>query len=171
MPSSTPRELLSPPLPAHRVHVRTSAHLLCPRPLHAPVGSRWGVDYVKFDDCGEMNLASYAKFSVMGDAIRKTGRSMVYSFEPYTGGLKTRWLGTVGNSWRTGPDARPHYSSVIGNAFVNNMAASLAGPGHFNDADSARDNPFVCVRACCRNRCLLSVMLRGASCSARDREW
>ena len=95
----------------------------------------WGVSYLKFDDCGEMNLASYAKFSVMRDAIARTGRPMVYSFEPYTGGLQTPWLGSVGNSWRTGPDARPHYSSVIGNAFVNNMAASLAGPGHFNDAD------------------------------------
>jgi hypothetical protein len=96
---------------------------------------RWGVDYLKFDDCGEMNLASYAKFSVMRDAIARTGRPMVYSFEPYTGGLQTPWLGTVGNSWRTGPDARPNYASVIGNAFVNNMAASLAGPGKFNDAD------------------------------------
>jgi hypothetical protein len=96
--------------------------------------SRMGVDYLKFDDCGEMNLASYAKFSVMRDAIAQTGRPMVYSFEPYTG--SRIWLGTVGNSWRTGPDATPHYSSILGNAFVNNLAANLAGPGHFNDADS-----------------------------------
>ena len=101
--------------------------------------ARMGVDYVKWDDCGEMNLASYAKFSVMRDAIAKTGRPMIYSFEPYTSNQV--WLGTVGNSWRTGPDATPHYSSIIGNAFVNNLGASLAGPGHFNDADSEKSRP------------------------------
>ena len=96
--------------------------------------ARWGVDYLKFDDCGEMNLASYAKFNVMRDALNAAGRPMVYSFEPYTGTPK-RWVPTVGNAWRTGPDALPTYASIMGNAFVNNMFVNLAGPGHFNDAD------------------------------------
>lgn len=96
--------------------------------------ARWGVDYIKFDDCGEMNLASYAKFNVMRDALKAAGRPMVYSFEPYTGTPK-RWVPTVGNAWRTGPDALPTYASIIGNAFVNNMFVNVAGPGHFNDAD------------------------------------
>eukprot|EP00038_Savillea_parva_P025307 m.47117 g.47117 ORF g.47117 m.47117 type:complete len:656 (-) comp6848_c0_seq1:2276-4243(-) len=94
----------------------------------------WGVDYLKFDDCGEMNMASYAKFSVMRDAIAETGRPMVYSFEPYTG-VPKMWVGAVGNSWRTGPDATPDYGSIIGNAFTNNLYATVSGPGHFNDAD------------------------------------
>lgn len=94
----------------------------------------WGVDYLKFDDCGEMNLASFAKFGIMRDAIAEAGRPMVLSFEPYTGTPKT-WVRTVGNSWRTGPDALPSYGSILGNAFVNNIYAHVAGPGHFNDAD------------------------------------
>ena len=48
------------------------------------------VDYLKFDDCGAMNLASYAKFSVMRDSIAATGRKVIYSFEPYTGPVKIR---------------------------------------------------------------------------------
>ena len=35
------------------------------------------VSYLKYDNCGEVNLNSYAKFSVMRDAINATGHSMV----------------------------------------------------------------------------------------------
>jgi alpha-galactosidase len=103
--------------------------------------AKWNVDYLKYDDCGEMNLASYAKFSVMRDAIDAAGRPMVYSFEPYTDTPK-KWVGAVGNSWRTGPDALPTYASILGNAFVNNEFVGVAGPGHFNDADVHAD---ICI--------------------------
>jgi hypothetical protein len=29
----------------------------------------WGVDYLKYDDCGEANIQSYAKYFVMKDAL------------------------------------------------------------------------------------------------------
>ena len=109
-------------------------------------------------------------------AYNKVGGIDYYSYEPfqvYGAGAVSQmsWVADVGDLWRSGADIRASWKSVLNNAKANNRWASNARPGHFNDADSARDNPFVCVRACCRNRCLLSVMLRGASCSARDREW
>ena len=39
---------------------------------------------LKYDDCGEVDIQSYAKFSAMRDALNATGRSIVFSFEPHT---------------------------------------------------------------------------------------
>ena len=40
---------------------------------HERQDARWykeqGVDYLKYDDCGEANIQSYAKYSVMKDAL------------------------------------------------------------------------------------------------------
>jgi hypothetical protein len=44
-------------------------------------------------------------------------------------------VNTVGNSWRTGGDIRPQWSSIIHNALGNDRWASNARPGHYNDAD------------------------------------
>ena len=48
----------------------------------------WGVDYLKFDDCGEMNLASYAKFSIMR-ATFMLQRSVIIPTFFYTPGVGT----------------------------------------------------------------------------------
>ena len=40
----------------------------------------WGVRYLKYDDCGEANIQSFAKYSVMKDALAAAGGLDYYSF-------------------------------------------------------------------------------------------
>lgn len=44
-----------------------------------------GVDYLKYDDCGEANIQSYAKYFVMKDALAEAYPEGVdyYSYEPF----------------------------------------------------------------------------------------
>lgn len=44
----------------------------------------WGVDYLKYDNCYHMGrfgtpLVSFNRFNAMAEAIKKTGRSILYS--------------------------------------------------------------------------------------------
>ena len=56
---------------------------------HERQDARWykeqGVDYLKYDDCGEANIQSYAKYSVMKDALaaQPGGGLDYYSYEPF----------------------------------------------------------------------------------------
>ena len=100
--------------------------------------AEWGVDYWKYDACGEDNLQAFAKFTVMRDALNRTGRPMVYSFEPHGSASynPVAWPALTGNSWRTGHDIGDGYGSVMGSLAKANAWANVGGPGGFNDADS-----------------------------------
>lgn len=104
----------------------------------------WGVDYLKYDDCGEANIQSYAKYFVMKDALAVAYASSTpidyYSYEPFQvyGNDAVRqmaWVSDVGDLWRTGGDIRAEWRSVLANAHANNEWAPNSRPGHFNDAD------------------------------------
>ena len=104
----------------------------------------WGVDYLKYDDCGEANIQSYAKYFVMKDAlaVAYAGSTPIdyYSYEPFQvyGNDAVRqmaWVSDVGDLWRTGGDIRAEWRSVLANARSNNEWAPNSRPGHFNDAD------------------------------------
>ena len=98
----------------------------------------WGVDYLKYDLCGQANLQPYAHYYPMRDALQATGRDVYLSFEPFFS-LSFRfpitWAAYLGDSWRTAGDIRPKWSSILGNARSTNRWAGVARPGHFNDAD------------------------------------
>lgn len=94
----------------------------------------WGVDYLKYDDCGEVNLQSYAKFQAMRNALNKTGRPMVYSYEPHVT-VPISWPTYIGNAWRTGHDIGSKYESMFSDLTINNAWANVGGPGSWNDAD------------------------------------
>lgn len=86
------------------------------------------------DGYREVNLNSYAKFSVMRDALNATGKPMFFSFEPHLT-WPISWPSTVGNAWRTGDDIRPVYTSLLQELdLVNNWVHAL-GPGALGDAD------------------------------------
>lgn len=105
-----------------------------------------GVDYLKYDDCGEANLQSYARYHVMKDALAAAyaatpkGAIDYYSYEPFqvysrVAVQEMTWTSTVGDLWRSGGDIRPVWKSILANARANNHWAPNARPGHFNDAD------------------------------------
>ena len=56
--------------------------------MKAKLFAESGVDYLKYDDCGEANIQSYQKYFVMKDALAaaygKLGKSVdYYSYEPF----------------------------------------------------------------------------------------
>ena len=97
--------------------------------------ANWGVDYLKYDWCSAKGdeQAAYAK---MHDALRKTGRTIVYSLCQY--GMERVWswgAAVGGNSWRTTDDITDNYDRMALIGFGQNGLERFAGPGHWNDPD------------------------------------
>jgi alpha-galactosidase len=109
----------------------------------------WGVDYLKYDWCSSAGTRDeqVARFTIMRDALRATGRPIVYSINPNSfhaiTGDKYDW-GEVADLWRTTEDLLDiwqngntnSYPMGVGNVLdVNAPLAVQAGPGHWNDPD------------------------------------
>ena len=108
----------------------------------------WGVDYLKYDLCGlreimknsgspeaahEIMVNAYVK---MRDALRRTGRPIVYSFCQYGDDAVWRWGPEAGaNLWRTTGDIKDNYARMADIGFGQAGLAKFAGPGHWNDPD------------------------------------
>jgi alpha-galactosidase len=102
--------------------------------IDAQTYADWGALYLKYDDCGQNNINSYAKFSAMRDGLNRTGIPIVFSYEPHLT-KPIAWTSTVGNLWRTGHDIGSQYGSMFSELVIGNSWASLGGPGHWNDDD------------------------------------
>ncbi len=100
----------------------------------------WGVDLLKYDWCGARMIYQKedlrAVYQTMGDALRESGRPIVYSLCEYGDGDVSTWGAKAGgNLWRTTSDIRDSWSSMIGNIKKQVPTAAAAGPGHWNDPD------------------------------------
>lgn len=98
----------------------------------------WGVDYLKYDNCNNQGVDAQKRYTAMRDALRNTGRPIVYSICEWgrTGPPRVwEWGKPVGNLWRTTGDISDNWTSMIGKAQANRVLAQYAGPGHWNDPD------------------------------------
>ncbi|KAL5086277.1 hypothetical protein Trisim1_009154 [Trichoderma cf. simile WF8] len=123
----------------------------------------WGVDYLKYDNCYHMGrfgtpLISFNRFNEMAKALKKTGRSILYSLCSWGEDYVHTWGGSIANSWRISGDiydsfARPDdlcsctnaadpaciapgtHCSVL--AIINKVAPYIDRglPGGWNDLD------------------------------------
>lgn len=98
----------------------------------------WGIDYLKYDWCGARNLYTdeemQAVYQKMGDALRATGRPILYSLCQYGRADVWKWGPEVGgNVWRTTGDIRDAWDSMSRIGFGQNDLAPWARPGHWND--------------------------------------
>jgi alpha-galactosidase len=116
----------------------------------ADLYASWGVDYLKYDLCGfrtkmdadapgdklkqdTMMRDAYVK---MQQALRKTGRPIVYSLCQYGFDSVWQWGTEVGgNLWRTTGDVSANFPSIALIANTNVGLGKYAGPGHWNDPD------------------------------------
>jgi len=108
----------------------------------------WGIDYLKYDLCSlhdrmeqagspeaahQIMVDAYVK---MRDALRRTGRPIVYSFCQYGFDAVWRWGAQAGaNLWRTTGDIKDNYGRIAEIGFGQAGLAKFAGPGHWNDPD------------------------------------
>lgn len=105
--------------------------------LDAQYYSRLGLDYLKYDNCAEYALEPNARSSPMRDALNRTGRKILFSTEPFD--LSPNAQAHISNLWRTTTDVADTTEKVRVNIDLNDKWAEFAGPGGFNDPDSATD--------------------------------
>ncbi|MFI6124620.1 glycoside hydrolase family 27 protein [Streptomyces sp. NPDC051064] len=115
----------------------------------AAMFASWGVDYLKYDWCSSTGTLNeqIAQFTIMRDALRATGRPIVYSINPnsfHTPTGDTYNWGQVADLWRTTEDLLDvwqnnntnSYPMGVGNVLdVTAPLAAQSGPGHWNDPD------------------------------------
>ena len=98
----------------------------------------WGIDYLKYDYCGAPSDSNTAKirYKKMADALRNSGRQIVFSICEWGGRQPWFWAAGVGGQlWRTTGDVRDSWKSLMYNLDINAKLESHAGPGHWNDPD------------------------------------
>lgn len=113
--------------------------------IDAKVYAEWGVDLLKYDFCFVpwKKKEALARYKKMGDALKGSGRSVVYSicnwglFKPWEWGAEVG-----GNYWRSTPDifdfwsgGIPFMMSTMRIVKRQNKILEYGGPGHWNDPD------------------------------------
>jgi alpha-galactosidase len=108
--------------------------------------ARWGVDYLKYDNCGDKLGRTYPqRYIAMRDALAASGRAIVYSICEWGNESPWKWAPAVGNLWRTTQDITPRWQTdqadnryPQGIMDIIDQQAALAGtshPGAWNDPD------------------------------------
>jgi alpha-galactosidase len=107
--------------------------------------ARWGVDYLKYDWCSTGDRNAQEGYAVMADALRQSGRDIVFSICEWGTAKPWLWAKNTGNLWRTTGDIADDFATahkgrewehpVLKIVDLNEPLWPYAGPGHWNDAD------------------------------------
>ncbi len=107
--------------------------------------ARWGVDYLKYDWCSTGDRNAQEAYAVMADALRQSGRPIVFSMCEWGTAKPWLWAKNTGNLWRTTGDIWDSFATkdkahdwahpVLEIVDLNEPLWPFAGPGHWNDAD------------------------------------
>ncbi|MGI5441579.1 NPCBM/NEW2 domain-containing protein [Streptomyces shenzhenensis] len=95
----------------------------------------WGVDYLKYDNCNNQGVDARLRYTTMRDALRATGRPIVYSICEWGENKPWEWAADLGQLWRTTGDISDSWGSMLSILKQNLPLAPYAGPGHWNDPD------------------------------------
>jgi len=113
--------------------------------LDAKTFAEWGIDYLKYDYCNAPDdvTTAFSRYKKMGDALKNSGRPIVYSICEW--GQRKPWLwarAAGGQLWRTTWDSRDvwqsHDKDLTGVMEIFDQQDGLqqyAGPGGWNDPD------------------------------------
>ena len=107
--------------------------------------ARWGVDYLKYDWCSTGDRNAKEAYALMADALRQSGRPIVFSMCEWGTAKPWLWAKNVGNLWRTTGDIWDSFATkdkahdwahpVLEIVDFNEPLWPYAGPGHWNDPD------------------------------------
>lgn len=103
----------------------------------------WGIDYLKYDWCSNEGQNAQAAYQTMSDAIKQSGRPIVFSICEWGENQPWKWGKGIGHMWRVTPDIRDCFQCKfdwggVGVLDIIDIMADLypyAGPGHWNDAE------------------------------------
>ena len=97
--------------------------------------AKWGIDYLKLDNCNNEGVDYIQRYEGMEKALLATGRPIVYSICEW--GVKNpyQWAPAISNLWRTTGDISDNWNSMINIVDQQVGLEKYAGPGHWNDPD------------------------------------
>jgi alpha-galactosidase len=73
----------------------------------------WGVDYLKYDWCNTEGLAARGAYLTMREALRATGRPIVFSICEWGDNRPWEWAPDIGHLWRTTGDITACFDCVV----------------------------------------------------------
>jgi alpha-galactosidase len=104
--------------------------------------ARWGVDYLKYDWCSSGVRNAEEAYATMADALKASGRSILFSLCEWGNSRPWLWGQKIGNMWRTTGDITDKWTGHHGHSWgiasivdMNEPLWPFAGPGHWNDPD------------------------------------
>ncbi|HYK88952.1 MAG TPA: alpha-galactosidase [Acidobacteriota bacterium] len=103
----------------------------------------WGIDYLKYDWCHAEGVDPKIAYPTMRDALKATGRSIVFSLCEWGKSTPWTWARGVGHLWRSTEDIQDCYDCLRdwgGAGWVRILDQQVglekfAGPGGWNDPD------------------------------------
>lgn len=96
----------------------------------------WGIDYLKYDNCNNQNRPAVERYKAMGDALRATGRPIVFSLCEWGRNKPWEWGRSVGGDlWRTTGDIRDSWDSMLRILDLQVGLEKYSGPNAWNDPD------------------------------------
>ena len=103
----------------------------------------WDVDYLKYDWCNSTGLDAKVQYTKMSNALKNSGRDIVFGMCEWGTSHPWYWAKNVGNLWRTTGDIINCYDCKenwggAGWLLILDQEEGLekyAGPGHWNDPD------------------------------------
>jgi alpha-galactosidase len=93
------------------------------------------VDYLKYDNCFNLDINVHTRYQAMHDALNASGHAIFFSMCEWGQEDPATWAMSVGNSWRTTGDIYPTWKSITNILDANDKWHSYAGPGGWNDPD------------------------------------
>jgi len=91
----------------------------------------WGVDYLKYD----WNPIQLPETQEMYDALRHSGRDIVFSLSNNMNITNGPACGKIASSWRTTGDIKANWASMSQRGFGQDKWRKYSTPGHWNDPD------------------------------------
>lgn len=104
--------------------------------IDARTFAAWGVDLLKYDNCHNQGRPSYPRYKKMGDALKATGRQIVYSICNW--GEESPWVfgpQAGGDYWRTTADISDNWGSAMRLLDQQVGLEPFARQGAYNDPD------------------------------------
>jgi alpha-galactosidase len=95
----------------------------------------WGVDYLKYDWCNTDGVDPKIAYPTMRDALKATGRPIVFSMCEWGRNQPWTWARGVAHLWRTTGDIQDRWSSFVRLLDQQVGLEKYAGPGGWNDPD------------------------------------
>ena len=100
--------------------------------------AEWGVDYLKYDWCFDEGQNPQAAYKTMSDALKASGRPIVFSICEWGNSQPWTWAKGIGHLWRTTGDIINAFKGInywggCGVVEIIDKNADLhkyAGPGH-----------------------------------------